>query len=147
MNDTFGMPLLTDELTVDEGWKRFPYTDSRGCLSVGIGRNLTGNGLSAAEIGFLFGNDVASCCADLDAHAPWWRTLTAIRQRVMIGLCFNMGWPRLAGFQHFLAAMQARDWASAAYELKDSKWYDQVGSRGPRVIARLLGTADAAPIA
>lgn len=146
MTDTYGMPLLTEELTFDEGWKRFPYTDTRGCLSVGIGRNLTGNGLSGAEVDFLFANDIAACVRDLDAHASWWRTLTAIRQRVMINLCFNMGWSRLALFTHFLAAMQARDWASAAYELRDSKWFDQVGSRGPRVIARLLGT-DGAPIA
>lgn len=138
--DTFGMPLLTDELTVDEGCPRYPYTDTRGCLSIGIGRNLTGNGLSVAEVNFLFANDVAACCADLDAHAPWWRSLTAIRQRVMINLCFNMGWSRLSLFTHFLAAMQARDWASAAYELRDSKWFEQVGTRGPRVIARLLGT-------
>lgn len=141
MTDTYGLPLLTEELTLDEGRPRIPYFDSRHILTGGIGRNL-GRGFSDSEIDLMFANDVASCVRDLDAHCPWWRSMTAIRQRVMIGLVFNLGWLKLAGFTHFLAAMQARDWQAAAEELKDSRWFEQVGDRGPRVIARLLGTAE-----
>lgn len=136
MNDTFDLAALTKELTVDEGRAKVPYFDTRHILTGGIGRNL-GRGFSDPEIDFMFANDVTSCCVDLDLHTAWWRTLTPARQRVMLNLTFNIGWPRVSLFAHFLAAMETRDWASAAYELRDSKWYNQVGQRGPRVVARL----------
>lgn len=137
MTDTFDPVALRAELTLDEGRKYYPYTDSRGCLSIGIGRNLTGVGISAAEIDFLFANDTAESCAMLDQKVQWWRSLPPAQQRVMINLCFNLGWPKFAQFQKFLAAMQAGSWAGAASELADSLWYGQVGLRGPRMIARL----------
>lgn len=141
MNDTFDMVALVSELTVDEGREKIPYFDTRHILTGGIGRNL-GRGFSDPEIDFMCANDISSCCVDLDLHTNWWRTLTPTRQRVMLNLTFNIGWPRVSLFAHFLAAMQARDWASAAHELRDSKWYDQVGQRGPRVVARLVAPTE-----
>lgn len=146
INDTFGLVALTTELTLDEKRVAIPYFDTRHHLTGGIGRNL-GRGFSDAEIDFLFANDVADCCRSLDAHVPWWRTLPPTKQRVMINLCFNMGWTQFAQFKRFLGAMQGQDWQEAADELKDSLWFGEVHDRGPRVIARLLGTVDGAPIA
>lgn len=145
MNDTFTMWLLTDEMTRDEGREPFPYTDTRGYLSIGIGRNLTGKGLSSVEIDFLFDNDVEQCCDTMDKEVPWWRQLPPGKQRVMINLCF-MGWEKLSTFHHFLAAMEANNWHVAADELRDSLWYKEVRERGPRVVARLLAP-DGVPIA
>lgn len=135
--DTYDPVALRAELALDEGNKAFPYTDSRGFLSIGIGRNLTGVGLAADEVNYLFANDVGESCASLDAYVPWWRDLPAQQQRVMINLCFNMGWKTFSEFKQFLAAMQAQSWAAAAAQLADSLWYRQVGTRGPRMIARL----------
>jgi GH24 family phage-related lysozyme (muramidase) len=137
MKDTFGLPALTAELTTDEGRRQFPYTDTKGYLSIAIGRNLTGRGLSADEIDYLFGNDVALCCDVMDREIAWWRTLPPPQQRVMINLCF-MGWGTLSQFTHFLAAMERQDWPAAAGELVNSLWYRQVAERGPRVVGRLL---------
>lgn len=145
-NDTFGLPALTAELDLDEGTETFPYTDTRGYLSIGRGRNLTGKGLSPDEIDYLFANDVAGCCAIMDHNIPWWRTLPPAKQRVMINLCF-MGWGSFSQFHRFLAAMQGQDWQVAADELENSLWFRQVHDRGPRVVARLLAAADAVPIA
>jgi lysozyme len=144
MTDTFDLPALTAELSLDEGRVFFPYTDTQGYTSIGIGRNLSARGLSWAEIDMLFTNDVRDCCASLDAHTPWWRTLAPGRQRVMINLCFNLGWGSLAQFHHFLAAMKAGDWPAAAAELENSRWYVQVHGRGPRMVARLLAADPAA---
>lgn len=146
MKDTFSLPALTAELTIDEGRKQFPYTDTKGYLSIGRGRNLTGKGLSDPEIDYLFANDVADCCDTMDQHIPWWRTLPPTKQRVMINLCF-MGWGSLSQFKRFLAAMQGQDWQEAAHELEDSMWFRQVHERGPRVVARLLGRTDAGAVA
>lgn len=138
-NDTLDLAALTAELTMDEGRRAFPYTDTKGYLSAGIGRNLTGKGFSPDEIDYLFANDVAECAATMDVQIPWWRKLPAAKQRVLVNLCF-MGWAKLATFTRFLAAMRIGDYRAAAHELEDSDWFRQVGERGPRVVARLLAT-------
>lgn len=133
----FDMAALISELSEDEGRRSFPYTDTRGCLSIGVGRNLTGEGLSAAEIDMLLTNDIQTHIADLDANVPWWRQLDDPRQRVMVNLCFNMGWGTLSEFKNFLARMQGGDWSGAATQLQESLWWHQVGERGPRIVSLL----------
>jgi lysozyme len=139
ISDTFDLSDLRDELTLDEGVKSRPYTDTVGNVTIGRGRNLSAVGLSLDEIEYLWANDVARACVDLDAHLAWWRTLPAQQQRVMINLAFNMGIDGLLSFEHFLDAMQRQDWIVAAGELQDSKWWGEVGFRGPRMVARLEG--------
>jgi lysozyme len=125
------------ELRRDEGVERKPYTDSVGKLTIGVGRNLTDVGLSDDEIDYLLHNDLKRVDADLDAHAAWWRTLDPVRQRVLRNLCFNMGWPRLAGFKNALGAMKAGKYATAANEMLDSTWARQVGARAQRLAAMM----------
>jgi lysozyme len=135
--DTFDRAALMAELTQDEGRRQFAYSDSLGYLSIGIGRNISGKGLSPAEIDLLFNNDVDEFCAKMDAHISWWRKLSPAHQRCMIDMCF-MGWESFSQFVKFFAAIQAADWPTAVKEIENSKWYGQVGTRGPRVVARLL---------
>lgn len=137
----FDMAKLTAELATDEGMVLKPYVDTRGKITIGIGRNLTDNGITAVECSDMLAHDIQTACDDLDRHALWWRHLPPAQQRVMINLSFNMGWPTLAGFRHFLAAMEARDWTEAANQLRNSLWWRQVGTRGPRIAARLMGDA------
>lgn len=128
---------LRADLIVDEGDRLKPYKDSRGFLSIGIGRNLTSEGISQVEAAYLLANDMASHEADLDRALPWWRTLDEPRARVLANLCFNMGIATLVTFKGFLALMQKGDWQGAANDLKSTAWYNEVGLRGPRTIARL----------
>lgn len=138
MQDTFDMQTLTAELTTDEGKRNRVYADTLGLMTIGIGRELTHKGISDAEIQILFNNDVEACCAIMDQEIPWWRNLPANQQRVMINLCF-MGWGSFRQFTKFLAAIRAGQLNDAAAELQNSQWWRQVGERGPRVVARLLG--------
>lgn len=124
---------LIAELRRDEGVRPKPYTDTVGKLTVGVGRNLTDVGLSDDEIDYLLGNDIARVEADLDAHAPWWRSLDPVRQRVVANMCFNLGWPRLAKFVNTLGAIRAGQWDRAAVGMLTSKWAEQVGKRAERL--------------
>jgi len=137
LDDTFGFDALQDELVTDEGRRNQAYIDTMGLTTIGIGRELSRKGLSDNEVNLLFRNDVIACCEIMDRNISWWRTLPPAKQRVMLNLCF-MGWGSFSQFHKFLAAMEAHDWATAAAELQDSKWWTQVASRGPRVKARLL---------
>ena len=50
-------------LTRHEGRRPFPYLDTAGKLTIGVGRNLTDRGLSSAEIDLLLANDIAAARA------------------------------------------------------------------------------------
>jgi lysozyme len=121
------------ELTRDEGQRLFPYTDTVGKITIGVGRNLTDNGITPAECDMLLSNDIVHVISMLNQSTPWWRTLTENRQRVLANMCFNLGWPRLMLFKRMLAAMQAGDVETAAKEMLDSTWAKQVGARATRL--------------
>lgn len=129
---------LIAELRRDEGVRSKPYKDTVGKISIGAGRNLTDVGLSADEIDYLLANDIDRAVALLDQNAPWWRDLNPVRQRVMVNLCFNMGWGNgksgLSSFKNTLAAIQRSDFKAAAKGLRQSKWAGQVGDRATRLI-------------
>ena len=128
--------LLEKELKRDEGEMLFPYVDTVGKTTIGVGRNLTDRGISPEESALLLHNDIQHVIVMLDKSLPWWGGLTDARQRVLANMCFNLGWPRLMLFRRMLAAMQAGDIESAAAEMLDSTWAKQVGTRAHRLAAQ-----------
>lgn len=143
MSDPIDRAAMRAELSQDEGRKLKVYLDSMGIPSIGVGRNLRDTGISDAECDAMLDNDIDRMMATLDREAAWWRRLPEQQRRVMVNLCFNMGWGTLVTFRHFLAAMQLGEWENAADALQDSRWWHEVGERGPRMVARLTGAAAA----
>jgi lysozyme len=123
------LDALYSDLRRDEGVRLRPYVDSVGKVTIGCGRNLSDVGISDAEVTFLLHNDVSAAISDLDRNAPWWRTLSKNRQRALANMCFNMGWPRLSGFQKMLTALREGRWDDAAQESLDSRWADQTDGK------------------
>ena len=64
---------------------------------------------------------------------PFFDDLNDVRQRVFVNMTFNLGSTRLAMFKKFLAAVEARDYETAAEEMLDSKWAEQVKGRADRL--------------
>lgn len=58
---------------------------------------------------------------------------------VIADLRYNLGPHRFRQFKRFIEAAQAQDWTEAAAELKDSKWYGQVGRRGRHHYLVMIG--------
>ena len=133
------MSVLIDMLIRHEGSQTFPYTDTVGKLTVGVGRNLTDNGLSDDEIAYLLNNDVQCVIGELTRTFPWYSQLDAPRQDALADMAFNLGMPRLKGFQYMLDALARKDWVGAAHAALDSKWAEQVGTRATE-IASILRT-------
>ncbi len=136
--------LLIADLQRDEGVRRYPYDDATGKpikagdtvvgkITIGVGRNLSDRGLTEEEIGRLLAEDIGVVCEELDVNVPWWRDLPEPAQRALANMCFNVGWPRLSKFQRMLAALQARDFPTAAWEALSSRWAEQVGARALRI--------------
>lgn len=130
---------LVADLERDEGVRPFPYVDTVGKLTIGVGRNLTDRGLSPDEIRYLLQNDIDAAIDDLNRGAPWWTGLDAARQGVLLNMCFNLGWPKLRGFVRTLVAMRRGDYAAAAAGMRNSLWARQVGARAER-LAQMMET-------
>ena len=145
MNWTTDAPLLAFMRRV-EGYRTLAYQDTKGIISIGIGRNIGTRSLSDAEVLYLYGNDVDGVCLQMDSAIGWWRMLNPDAQRAMISLCF-MGWGTFSQFALFLAAMKTiamgvtdaatlADVIAVAHgELERSLWWQQVGQRGPLTLA------------
>ncbi|MCR4341868.1 MAG: hypothetical protein NUW01_18485 [Gemmatimonadaceae bacterium] len=130
---------LYADLERDEGLRLMPYTDTVGKLTIGVGRNLSDNGIGHAEALMLLKNDVAGVEADLDRALPWWRELTPEQQRGLANMCFNLGITRLLKFEKMLAALHRHDGQTAAVEALDSTWAKQVGARAGRISKLFIG--------
>ena len=127
-------------LTRHEGRRCFPYTDTAGKLTIGVGRNLTDRGLSGGEIDLLLANDIAAAraaCRRLYGGA--FDGASMARRHALISMAFNLGQTRLAGFKRLRAAVRDGDWDLAAAEALDSRWATQTGRRATEVAALLRG--------
>lgn len=129
----FDSRLLQNDLIRDEGLVLKPYVDTVGKITIGVGRNLTDRGIGRAEALMLCANDVAAAAGDLDRNVPWWRGLSEGRQRALLNMAFNLGWPRLSRFKVMLVALEVGDFVSAERESLDSAWAKQVGPRAARI--------------
>lgn len=128
---------LRDQLKRDEGFRVFPYTDTEGFLTIGYGRNLTTKGIDRDEAEYLLDRDIAKAKMETNEALPWVAEMDEARQAVIYNLCFNVGLGGLLGFRKMLAAAKLGDYETAAWEMKDSKWYTQVGPRAARLATQM----------
>lgn len=124
---------IIDQLKRDEDIKLKPYRDTKGKLTIGIGRNLDDVGISHGESEFLLCNDVARAKQSLLARLPWVNAMDDVRQSVLVNMCFNMGIDRLLEFRRTLGLIQLGQYANAAVEMLDSEWATEVGDRAKRL--------------
>jgi hypothetical protein len=134
---------LKTQLNIDEGRKKFVYTDTVGKLTVGVGRNISDRAFSDDEIDLMLSNDINLIVGQLDKAVPWWRGLNDARQNVLVNMGF-MGIGKLLGFKNTLAAMHDGRYADAATGMLDSLWAKQVGDRAVR-LAQVMRSGEFQP--
>ena len=128
---------LLDTLVRHEGFEPFPYKDSVGKWTIGIGRNLDDVGISRDEAEMLLLHDLQYVISKLQATYPWYENLTIRRKQALINMGFNLGAEGLSKFQNMLKALEEGDYEKAALEALRSKWADQVGNRA-KEIAKMI---------
>ena len=124
---------IISDLERDEGVRLKPYLDTVGKTTIGIGRNLTDNGITAAEARVLLQNDLFRVANELDRVAPWWREMSQVRQNALVNMAFNLGMPRLLTFKKMMLALENGNFETAWAEAMGSKWAAQVGERANRI--------------
>jgi lysozyme len=135
---------LRKQLILHEGIRLKPYHDTTGHLTIGVGRNLTGNGITLGEALVMLDHDIDEAIAGVCKRLPWFDRLDGVRQRVLVDMAFNLGIGGLLDFVRFLRAMECGDYALAAEHMMDSEWSRQVGQRARR-LAEMMRTG-VAPI-
>ncbi len=139
MNRTILKTLLVKHECVGGKIPLKPYPDTVGKLTIGVGRNLTDDGISADEAQLMLDNDIHECVARLPSICRSFGSLDDTRQHVLIDMAFNLGIDGLRKFQKLLACVEARDFTGAAREMLDSAWAKEVGDRANELAAMMSG--------
>lgn len=120
-----------------EGLRLKPYRDTKGKLTIGVGRNLDDVGITREEALLLLNNDLARVRREVERAFPWFSSLNPVRKNVVLNMVFNLGLPRFRGFTKTIAAIEAKDWENAAREMLESRWAQQVGRRAHELAAMM----------
>ena len=124
---------LTTSLREHESFRGTAYTCPAGKLTIGIGRcidiSVAGAGITQDEAEYLLRQDINRFTAMTRGLIVTFDSLDEVRQETLVELCFNMGPTNLGKFTKMLAAIDVKDWDTAAAELLDSRYAAQVGQR------------------
>lgn len=120
MIDDATRAIIRRMLLKHEGEVLHPYVDTRGKITIGVGRNLTDRGITTSESRTMLEHDIEVAIADVARAVPWSTQLSTPAQLVLVDIDFNAGVLGLLGFRRLLAALQRGDRATAAAEVLDS---------------------------
>ena len=128
---------LKIRLRKEEGEKQFPYTDTTGHITIGVGHNLSERGLSKAIIEAILSEDVSVAISDSFSIFPDFYGYSENRQIAILDLTFAMGKPTFMKFEKMIQAIKYGFWEKASGELLNSVWAKQVGHRA-LLLAQIL---------
>jgi lysozyme len=149
----FNMDAYECQLKIHEGVKYTSYIDSVNLPTGGIGHLLRTNELpeypvptliSPDQVDQWFQNDAPISIAGAQRllTSDVWADLSDIRKRACADLCYNLGETRFSQFKQFLNYMKVGDYTSAGNSLRNSRWFTQVGRRGPNIITMIIQNVD-----
>jgi lysozyme len=126
------MQKMVDELKRDEGFRGCVYKCTAGKMTVGYGHNLESNAIPEGIAEKLLNSDIGDCLAACERF-DWFYGLSDARQRVIVNMVFNIGANGVERFQKMIAAIEEESYEEAAYQMVNSRWYNQVGARAERL--------------
>jgi lysozyme len=162
------MDEIFDFIKRNEGYSNKAYKDPAGNMAIGVGFNMdrpfskkaienlglnyydVRNGvksLSNNQVKILFNDDAALAIKNAKLFVNNFDSLPHDAKLVLIDMSYNMGLPRLSKFKDFKAALENMDFKNAAKEMQDSKWYNQVKSRGTRMVSMMTNIPSTTTIA
>lgn len=128
---------LREDLIKDESLELTLYLCPEGFYTIGVGRNLDANGISEDEAMYLLDNDINRVFHELKNNFDWFQQINTARKAALMNVCFNIGISSLKKFKKMIKACAEGDWNTAADELLDSKYAQQVGQRANRLSEQL----------
>jgi lysozyme len=152
MPSVFDEVMMADELARDEGIRLVVYDDATGLAikpgtlvighpTIGIGRALDVNGISATEALGMCEVDIADYLREL-RRLSWFNAMDGVRQRAIVNMRHQLGLSGLLAFHDMISAIAARAWTDAVAAGRASKWYRDTPVRGARVMSLLQNGSD-----
>lgn len=156
---------FSEQIKRHEGVRTTVYSDSLGIKTIGVGFNLEASGaadklasvgvelddvlagqeLTGEQIDVLFQQDLIEAESNARDIFVNFDDLSPERQTAFTDMSFNLGKTRLKGFKKMIAAANAGDFEKAAFEAQfnkpgvPTKWFTQVGRRGPVIVKQIRG--------
>ena len=142
------MYIICQRLVMHEGLRLQPYFCSKKKLTIGVGRCLDTNPITAEEergVGdwrhgitkcsamYLLQNDVNNIIKELKSKLKFFKNLDDERQYALIDMAFNLGISGLLRFKKMLDALKNKEYQKAAGECLNSKYAQDVGNRAVRI--------------
>tara|TARA_B110000879_G_C10757866_1_gene350419 strand:+ start:109 stop:519 length:411 start_codon:yes stop_codon:yes gene_type:complete len=134
------MVRLRETITRHEGSRLQMYQDSLGIWTIGVGHNIQEKGISPQVMELMLDEDLLEAISELKRSVSFFSKMPQQVQEALVNLSFNLGIPRLMQFKKTLALLREGDFESAADELLDSRYAEQVGRRALE-IADMIRTA------
>ena len=120
----YGRNIQDNPLTHDEFKMLYPgMTLSEAMLE------LPRNGITAAGASKLLKDYLITQSRDLTINHGWFRVLNSERKIVVLDMIYNLGFAGFMGFRKMLKALKRSDYDKAGDEIRNSKYYIQVGER------------------
>ena len=142
---------IKEDIERHEGNVPYVYLDHLGYKTMGIGHLIrqsepeyllkVGQGVSKEAVDKYFENDLRIAIDDAQRIFGVLNEHPQDVIRVLVNMSFNLGYPRLNKFVKMKEAVAQKNYLRAADEMKDSRWYTQVGRRGPELF-ELMSQAD-----
>ncbi len=130
-----------------EGFRANVYKCPAGFDTIGYGRNIQANPLSAEERAQLNANgsisekvarewlrvNLEKCYQELVQNFKWFEGLDTKRKGALVDFLYNVGLGTFKSFKNTLRFLEAGDFKQAAENMRKSKWFSQVKRRGVRI--------------
>jgi Phage-related lysozyme (muraminidase) len=117
-----------DFIKEEEGFREKPYLDTLGVPTFGIGFTY----ITEEEADWILAKRLSEIETELRVKYRWYDNLNATRQDVIISMVYQLGFGGIAKFKKFIAAMERKDYDTAAVEMLDSLWARQTPNRAKR---------------
>lgn len=140
--------LTREMIKRHEGLRLSPYFCPAGHKTIGFGWNMEAHQLP---------DDIASCLRmtgkitevmaerlltiaidatvrNCEAIFPLFASFSDKRQAALVDFVYNVGSGTALTFKKMIAAIREGDWMKAADEMRDSRWFKQVGDRSKEIV-------------
>lgn len=125
---------LIEQLKKFEGFSGNPYTDTQGYETIGIGTKLP---LTEEEAELLLQHRLKQTVNNLNVLKLDNLDIKEEAKIILYDMAYNLGTKGLLGFKKMWLALENKDYLEASKQMKDSKWYNQVGRRSKYLVEEM----------
>lgn len=125
---------LIEQLKKFEGFSGNPYTDTQGYETIGIGTKLP---LTEEEAELLLQHRLKQTVNNLNVLKLDNLDIKEEAKIILYDMAYNLGTKGLLGFKKMWLALENKDYLEASKQMKDSKWYHQVGRRSKYLVEEM----------